>query len=59
MSGSEVVLSKEQVIQVFFRVLYIGQVVFELGRQHRAAMLLVDNPYDYDFTAGWPPIFGE
>lgn len=59
MSGSEVVLSKEQVIQMFFRVLYIGQVVFELGRQHREAKLLVDNPYDYDFTAGWPPIFGE
>lgn len=59
MGGSEVQLGITDVIAIFNKVLYIGQVVFELGRQHRAAMLLVDDPDTYDYTTGWPPIYGE
>lgn len=59
MGGLEVQLGIMDVIAIFNKVLYIGQVVFELGRQHRAAMLLVDDPDTYDYTTGWPPIYGE
>lgn len=59
MGGDEVQLSPMDVIAVFNRVLYIGNYVFELGRIHRQQMLLADDPESYDYTTGWPPIFGE
>ena len=59
MSGDEVQLGTMDVIAIFNRVLYVGQVVFEVGRIHQAAMMQVDDPDTYDYTTGWPPIYGE
>lgn len=59
MGGDEVQMSPMDVIAVFNRVLYVGNYVFELGRMHREQMLLAEDPESYDYTTGWPPIFGE
>lgn len=59
MGGSEVQLGIMDVIAVFFKIIYIGQVVFEVGRIHQAAMMQVDDPDTHDYTTGWPPIYGE
>lgn len=55
MSGVKVRLTPEILSQVFFACLSTGSSIFEISEAHKAAMLLEPNPYNYDFTTGWPP----
>lgn len=59
LGGPEVVLTTGDIILIFFKIITLGQTVFELGRIHRANMLLEADPLQYDYTTGWPPIYGE
>jgi len=65
MSDVEVVITTALVIQVFFKVFEVGGTLFVIGRLHRAAMLLTDDPKSYNYRdpgpgiPAWPPIYGE
>ena len=33
--------------------------VFKAAEAHRAALMVAVDPSEYDYRAGWPPVFGE
>lgn len=52
-------LTPQIIINIFFAVMSMGNTVHQIGRNHRAAMLQSNDPLNYDYSSGWPPIFGE
>ena len=54
-----VTLTPQIIINIFFAVMTMGNTVHQIGRNHRAAMMQSNDPLNYDFKTGWPPIFGE
>ena len=62
MSDAEVPLTAETIRNIFFKVLITGNVLYGIGRQHRANMLASDDPLSYNYKTGsppWPPVYGE
>lgn len=47
------------IINIFFTVMAMGNTVHQVARTHRVAMESSADPNNYDFTTGWPLIFGE
>lgn len=52
-------LTPQIIINIFFAVMTMGNTVHHIGRTHRTAMELSTDPTNYDYTTGWPLIFGE
>ena len=59
LSGDKVTLSTSIIINLFFTILNYGGVVFEVAEQHKVDMQSASDPLNYNYTTGWPPIFGE
>lgn len=59
MTGEFVDMTPELAQQIFSAVAFSDQVIFAVAEKHRAAMMVADDPASYDFSTGWPPIYGE
>lgn len=59
MSGEFVTMTPELAQQIFDAVATHDQAAFAVAEQHCAAMEVSDGPANYDYSAGWPPIYGE
>lgn len=59
MDGSFVTLTPTLVQQIFGSAMQREGANFAKAEQHRVLMEASSDPYGYDFTTGWPPIFGE
>lgn len=54
MDGSFVIMTKALANQVFQAVSVLDMQAFAAAEAHRAAMAAVENPFEYDFSTGWP-----
>lgn len=54
MDGSFVIMTKALANQVFQAVSALDMQAFAAAEAHRAAMAAVENPFEYDFSTGWP-----
>lgn len=59
MDGSFVEMTPALSAGIFIAVLTQDTQIFAVAEQHRAAVYASEDPFSYDFTPGWPPIFGE
>ncbi len=59
MDGSFVEMTPALSAGIFLAVLTQDTQIFAVAEQHRAAVYASEDPFSYDFTLGWPPIFGE
>ncbi|OWW18404.1 DUF4376 domain-containing protein [Noviherbaspirillum denitrificans] len=58
MDGSFIAMTPALAAQIFQAVAAHDQAVFAKAEQHKAAMEAAANPATYDFSAGWPSIYG-
>lgn len=54
MDGSFVTMTQALANQVFQAVSMLDMQAFAAAEAHRAAMAAVENPFEYDFSTGWP-----
>lgn len=59
MDGSFVVMTQALAGQVFQGVALLDMQAFAKAEEHRAAMNAAENPFEYDFSAGWPQTYAE
>ena len=59
MSGSFVNMSPQLAQQVLAAAAAQDDATFKAAEAHRQAMEALPNPMAYDFSAGWPMVFGE
>lgn len=59
MDGSFVVMTKELAALVVMHATLSDQAIFTIAEQHKAVMLTLADPLSYDYSTGWPLIFGE
>lgn len=59
MSNNYVLMTPQLAQQIFMSVAINDQKIFAQAEVHRLNMLKTANPYEYDFSTGWQPIFGE
>ena len=59
MDGSFITMTQALASQVFQAVAASDQAVFTVAEQHKAAMEASADPSTYDFSTGWPKIYGE
>lgn len=59
MDGSKVTLTPTLVQQIFGYAMARRSANFDTAEEHRVLMEASYDPAAYDFTTGWPPIFGE
>lgn len=59
MSGQFVTMTPTLAQQIFGATAQSDQAIFAKAEQHKAAMEASLDPETYDFTTGWPVIFGE
>lgn len=59
MDGSFAVMTLDLAQQVITASRVSDQAIFDAAEEHRAAMEACTGPVDYDFSVGWPKMFGE
>jgi hypothetical protein len=59
MDGSFVPMTPTLVQQIFQAVAASDIAIFAAAEQHRAAMNVAPDPEAYDFSGGWPAVYGE
>lgn len=59
MSGAFVLMTPTLARQILAAKSQQKSLTFVKAEQHRAEMEASSDPLNYDFTTGWPPIFGE
>lgn len=59
MDGSFITMTPALAQQVFTGQVASDQTIFAVAEQHRVAMEASADPASYDFSTGWPKIFGE
>lgn len=59
MDGSFVEMTPALASQIFQGAAASDIAIFAAAEQHKAAMEASADPGAYDFTSGWPPVFGE
>ena len=59
LGGDFVLMTVTLAQQIFMLIAANDQRIFAKAEQHRAEMMKSPNPNLYDYTGGWPPIFGE
>lgn len=59
MDGSKVEMTPALAQKIFQAAVQCDLGTFFAAEQHKAAMEASEDPLAYDFTDGWPPIFGE
>lgn len=58
-SGSSVLMNQPLAQQILGAKSMQKSLTFAKAEQHRAAVNLSDDPLNYDYTTGWPLVFGE
>jgi hypothetical protein len=59
MDGSFIAMTPTLATQVFQASAASDMAIFSVAEQHRASMMAAPDPAAYDFSAGWPLIYGE
>ena len=59
MSGAFVLMTQTLAQQILMAKSQQKSLTFVKAEQHRAAMEASSDPLNYDYTTGWPPIYGE
>lgn len=59
MDGSFITMTQALALQVFQAVAASDQAIFTVAEQHKAAMEASADPASYDYSTGWPKIYGE
>lgn len=59
MDGSFITMSQTLAQQVFGAVAASDQTIFAASEMHKAAMEASADPASYDYSGGWPKIYGE
>lgn len=59
MDGSFITMTPALAQQVFAAVAASDQAIFAVAEQHRVAMEASADPASYDYSGGWPKIYGE
>lgn len=59
MDGSFIAMTQTLASQVFQAVAASDQAIFAVAEQHKAAMEASADPASYDYSTGWPKIYGE
>jgi hypothetical protein len=59
MNGTKVVMTPALAQQIFAAAAASDIAIFAAAESHRAAMLASADPATYDYSGGWPPVFGE
>lgn len=59
MDGSRVPLTVQTVDDIFAAVTLLDMAAFDVAEAHKAAMMLLGNPFDYDMQAGWPQTYAD
>lgn len=59
MDGSEIPMTQELAAAVFAAAVAHDATVFDAGEAHNKAMRASAEPHLYDYSAGWPAVFGE
>ncbi len=59
MDGTFVTMTEVLSAEIFNAAASNEQTIFAIGEQHKAAMEASANPMNYDFSTGWPPVYGE
>jgi hypothetical protein len=59
MDGSFIPMTPQLAQQLFFAVATQDMVIFGVAEHHRVAMMASSHPDTYDFSQGWPKVYGE
>ena len=59
MDGTFITMTQTLASQVFQAVAASDQAIFAVAEQHKAAMEASADPASYDYSTGWPKIYGE
>lgn len=59
MDGTFVIMTQALAGQVFQGVAMLDMQAFAKAEEHRAGMVAAQNPFEYDFSAGWPQTYAE
>ena len=59
MDGTFITMTQTLASQVFQAVAASDQAIFAAAETHRAAMEASADPASYDFSTGWPKVYGE
>lgn len=59
MDGTFITMTQALASQVFQTVAASDQAIFTVAEQHKAAMEASADPASYDYSGGWPKIYGE
>ena len=59
MDGTFITMTQTLASQVFQAVAASDQAIFAVAEQHRVAMEAAADPAAYDYSGGWPKIYGE
>lgn len=59
MSGAFVTMTPALASQIFTSVASSDVTIFGIAEYHRQTMLASSDPANYNYTAGWPAIYGE
>lgn len=59
MDGTKVTLTAPLVQQIFGSAMTRRSANFDKAEEHRVLMEASEDPLNYDYTTGWPPVFGE
>lgn len=59
MDGSSIEVTWALVQQILAAALQSDLAIFDAARAHKAAMEASADPANYDFSGGWPPVYGE
>lgn len=59
MTGDFVTMTPTLAMQIFTGIATSDVVVFGIAEAHRQAIMSSADPGNYDYTTGWPPVYGE
>lgn len=59
MDGSKIEITATIANDIFNSAVSSDQVIFNVAETHRDAMLLLDDPAQYDCSTGWPLAYGD
>jgi hypothetical protein len=57
LNGAFVPMTNQLAVQIFQYSAAQDVAIFTVAEQHKAAMLALANPLEYDFSGGWPPTY--
>jgi hypothetical protein len=59
MTGTFVTMTPALALSIFTKIALSDTQIFAIAEQHRQNMIASSTPETYDYSGGWPPIFGE